>query len=303
MTEVAPRAGNEGLAGMLAIPALVGGAVAMGISPVFVREADVGPFASAFWRMALALPPLLAWALAEGGLAGLRRAAATPAVWFAGLFFAGDLFFWHLAITYTTVANATFMATLAPVWVVLFSRLVIGETVDKTVFAGLGISLVGAACLLGGNYRLSPDHLVGDLYGLVTSFFFGMFFLSVRVARRSVGSGALSILSGSVTCVILFLVAVPLEPTMLPASLSGLGALVALGLLSQVGGQGLLAYALGHLSAAFSSVVIFLEALAAAFFGWLLLGEGLRGDQMAGGALILVGIWFARPRRPAPQMA
>jgi len=45
-----------------AFAALCLGAVAMGISPIFVRfsAADVGPFASAFWRVALALPVLYA---------------------------------------------------------------------------------------------------------------------------------------------------------------------------------------------------------------------------------------------------
>ena len=47
--------------------ALCAGAVAMGISPVFVRYSagDVGPFASAFWRVALALPILYAWMRVE----------------------------------------------------------------------------------------------------------------------------------------------------------------------------------------------------------------------------------------------
>ena len=44
------------------IAALVLGAFAMGASVLFVRFADVGPFASAFWRAALALPFLAAWA-------------------------------------------------------------------------------------------------------------------------------------------------------------------------------------------------------------------------------------------------
>ena len=44
-----------------AFVALVVGAVAMGASPTFVRLADVGPFTSAFWRVALALPILYAW--------------------------------------------------------------------------------------------------------------------------------------------------------------------------------------------------------------------------------------------------
>ena len=203
----------------LAIAALLAGAVAMGISPVFVRLADVGPFASAFWRLGLALPILLAWALAEGGLKSIATAFRSPAVLACGVIFAGDIFFWHLAIMNTTVANATFLATMAPVWVVLGSSAFIGEPVDRKVYLGLGL------CLLGG-------------------------------AR----------------------------------------ALIGLALISHAGGQGLLAYALGHVSAAFSSLVIFMEAIAAALVAWVVLGEALGPEQILGGLLILGGIFIARPR-------
>ena len=83
---------------------------------------------------------------------------------------------------------------------------------------------------------------------------------------------------------------------MLPRSLGGVAALVALALVSQVAGQGLMAIALGTLPATFSSLVIFIEAIAAAIFGWIILSEALDLMQIAGGALILVGIWVARPR-------
>ena len=59
---------------------------------------------------------------------------------------------------------------------------------------------------------------------------------------------------------------------------------------------GLVAVALGTLPATFSSLVIFLEAIAAAAFGWLLLNEPLGRIQALGGVLILVGIFVARPR-------
>ena len=77
--------------------ALVAGAVAMGASPIFVRLADVGPFASAFWRVALALPLLYAWMrLAEAAPRRRRRRFSRAAI-LSGLAFSGDLFFWHLA--------------------------------------------------------------------------------------------------------------------------------------------------------------------------------------------------------------
>ncbi|HEV7284110.1 MAG TPA: EamA family transporter, partial [Kaistia sp.] len=130
-----------------AIPALILGAMAMGISPIFVRLTDVGPFASAFWRVGGALPLLLAWALFEARRSGAPLSSIwriDGAILVAGGLFAGDLLFWHLAILKTSVANATFLATMAPVWVVLGSGLLIGEKVGRGVLAGLALCLLGA---------------------------------------------------------------------------------------------------------------------------------------------------------------
>jgi drug/metabolite transporter (DMT)-like permease len=44
--------------------------------------------------------------------------------------------------------------------------------------------------------------------------------------------------------------------------------------------------------------VIFLEAFAAALFGWLFFNETLGPLQLAGGGLILFGVWVARPKTP-----
>jgi drug/metabolite transporter (DMT)-like permease len=287
----------------LPFAALLVGALAMGISPVFVRLAEVGPFASAFWRVAGALPLLFAWAAVESRIAGEPAVAAfrlDRAIWLSGLVFAADLVFWHLAIRHTTIANATFLATTAPVWVVLGSGALIGERVGGEVVVGLLLCLAGAAGLIGASYRLAPQHLDGDVYGVVTSFFFGLYFLAVRAARRRSGSGRIVFLASLITAAILFCVAWFSEDHMLPASLGGAAALAALALVSHAGGQGLLTYALGHLPAAFSSLVIFIEAVAAAVFAWAFLGEAVGLLQAAGGALILAGIGAARPRRPRP---
>ncbi len=281
---------------LLAFVALLAAAVAMGISPVFVRQAQVGPFTSAFYRVFLALPLLWTWAALE------RRAAPgrpdpgwTRGVLLAGAFFALDLFFWHLAVLHTTIANATLLATMAPVWVMLFS-LVIGERVTRVMVAGLGLCVAGGGLLVGSSFHVAPERLLGDLYGIGTSLGFGLYFLAVRVARRDAATGAVLFRSSLVTAALLAVVAGLAENAWMPTGLSGLVALLLMASVSHVGGQGLLAYALGHLSAAFSSLVIFLEALAAAFFGWAFFGETLGPWQIAGGVAILCGIFVARPR-------
>jgi drug/metabolite transporter (DMT)-like permease len=282
-----------------AFVALCAGAVAMGISPIFVRFAEVGPFASAFWRVALALPLLIIWAVVEEkrngrSLKGLVSMDRT--VFLAGLLFAGDLFFWHLAILNTTIANATLLACLAPVWVVLLSAAVIGETVARQAYFGLILCLIGAISLIGSSFALAPERLLGDLFGFLTSIFFGFYFLAVRVARRRHDAGALTFMSTVVTAAVLLLVTLVAGQSLWPQTMSGVAALLALGLISHSFGQGLLAVALGALSAAFSSLVIFIEAFAAAFFAWLILSEPLTPLQLLGSGLILLGVWVARPK-------
>ncbi len=278
--------------------ALLGGALALGISPIFVRHAEVGPFTSAFWRVALALPALGLWAAIETKQAQAPAAKWDKATICAGLLFAGDLFFWHLAIMKTSVANATFLATMAPVWVLLLSGLVLAEPVTKQMFLGLLMCIIGASGLIGSSLTIANERLAGDLYGVLTSVFFGGYFLAMRFARKaSVGTGLLMLRTTMVTAVTLFFAAFFFETNFLPTTWHGYAALFVIAIFCHAGGQGLLAFSLGHLPAGFSSLVIYLEAVAAAFFAWILLGEALTPLQSFGGVIILLGIWTARPKK------
>jgi drug/metabolite transporter (DMT)-like permease len=283
--------------------ALCVGAVAMGVSPVFVRFAatDVGPFASAFWRVALALPVLYAWMRIEetGAPPGSPRRSFDRATVFAGIAFAGDLFFWHLAILNTTVANATFFATTAPLFVILIVWLVLRQRISQGTVIGLVLCLLGGASLIGQSVQVEPDRIRGDLYGIATAVFFGIYFLAVGRARSGSGAGRVTFEASLVTAAVLLGVALFFDTRVVPQTREGVLALMALAFISHAGGQGLLAVALGRLPPVFSSLVIFLEAIAAAALGWIVLGERLTPIQFVGGALILLGIWAARPRAQA----
>jgi len=207
--------------------ALVAGALAMGLSPIFVRLADVGPFASAFWRVALALPLLWAWLkLSEKdapagsgiGLADLL----------AGLAFTGDLFFWHLSIVTTSVANATFFATTAPIWVVAFGWLLLGERAAPRTLIGIALCVAGGLALLAQSFHLRPAGAIGDLYGAATGLFFGLYFLAVKAARRVHSAARVTFIATVVTAALLFVVALTLEPTILPHTAGGVAALCAM---------------------------------------------------------------------------
>jgi drug/metabolite transporter (DMT)-like permease len=285
-----------------ALPALIAGAVAIGASPIFVRLCETGPFAAAFWRVALALPLLYLWTAREEKTWNLRPPVTeTRALILAGVLFAGDLIFWHLAIRHTTVANATLFANFSTVIVALGAWLLLGERLTARFGAGLGLALTGAAILSGATWKLNPDYLLGDAYGMVTALFFGGYILAVRAARARMSAAALMLWSGIVTALTLLAVTLAMGESLWPESWNGWAMLLALAWVSHAGGQGLIAYALGHLPAGFSSLVVLLEPLAAAVLGWLVLTETLTLQQAAGGAVILAGVMLARERRRRQQ--
>jgi drug/metabolite transporter (DMT)-like permease len=281
----------------------------MGVSPIFVRLADVGPFASAFYRVFLALPVLYAWMRVEAARAPGPPDNSPPftaAVVVTGLTFTADLFFWHLAILNTTVANATFFATTAPVWVVIFGWLIYRRRASAAALAGLGLALLGGLALVGQSFAFAPEHLIGDALAATTALFFGAYFLAVEKAREHHQAARVTFYMSAITAALLCVIALGaqfwLGQRFLPLDLRGWMVLIALAWISHAGGQGLLAVALGSLPATFSSLVIFLEALAAAGFGWLVLSEAVTPLQALGVFFIIVGMWVARPRGPQPEI-
>lgn len=277
--------------------AMIAAALAMSISPSLVRLADVGPYASAFWRVFLALPVLWFWMWQEG-----RQRPDVPNARFplgtimAGLAFTGDLFFWHLTVMQTSIANGTFFATMAPLWVVIFGWLLLRQKVSRMTLFGLGLCLVGGSALVAESLAFNPARALGDFMGVVTGIFFGLYFLAVGSARLKSGAARVTFEMSLITAALLFMVAYVMEPHILPKGAYGWGILLMLAIVSHAGGQGLLSIALGRLPTVFSSLVIFIEAIAAAIIAWVLLGEPVSVLQAAGGFVILWGIWIARPK-------
>ena len=294
LSEASPQSRSTFLVSMLA---LLGAALAMSISPSLVRFADVGPLSSAFWRVFLAMPVLWIWMRAEESQLGKAKGKSwSLPILLTGLFFAGDLLLWHLAIMKTSIANATFFATMAPVWVVIFGWLVLRQRVSRSTLAGLGLCLVGGTTLIYQSLGLDAARAVGDALAIGTGVFFGLYFLAVGAARKDTGAARVTFEMSLITIAILLVAALVVEGNIMPHSAKGWGVLLALALVSHAGGQGLLSVALGRLPTVFSSLVIFLEAVAAAGFAWVLQNEPVSVLQAVGGAVILGGIWIARPR-------
>jgi drug/metabolite transporter (DMT)-like permease len=284
-------------AARIALPALLCGAVGIAFAPIFVRLSEIGPGATAFYRLLFALPVLFVWMGAErrmGGAVAPRWPGDHLRLALAGLFFAGDLAFWHWSITLTTVANATLLANFAPIFVTIGGYFLFAARFTPTFLFGMVLAIVGAMMLMGNSVTLSHRYLLGDALGLVTAVFYAAYLLAVGRLRGRFATGTVMAWSGLATCAGLFPVALLSGESLVAPTAYGWAVLIGVALVSHTGGQGLIAYALRHLPAAFGSVSLLLQPAVAAVLAWLLFEESLGPLQAAGGAVILVGIAFAR---------
>lgn len=282
---------------------LLAGGCAIAFAPILVRLSDTGPVASAFWRCALAAPVLWAWVAwkrrspsPRGGNDRMGESQASfLSLVIAGLFFAGDLGVWHFSILYTSVANSTVLANLAPIFVTLAGWLFWHRKVTRTFLVGMVLAIVGMFVLVGPNFAAGGKPLLGDALGALTAVFYAGYFLAIKIARDAgVSTARLMAWSTTITAIALLPIAVTLPQPFWPSGAAGWWVLAGLALVTQVLGQGLIAYAFAHLPASLSSVSLLIQPVMAALFAWLIFGEAIGPAQYAGGAIVLAGIWLAR---------
>lgn len=281
----------------IALAALLVGAVAVGASAIFVRLSELGPISSAFYRPFLAVPIVWLWlALRPKADTKLRAASGKDygLLFLAGVFFAGDLAFWHLSLHHTSVANATLFANAAPVVVVLADWLLFRRSIGQVFVGGLVLSLIGGACLAGGSFALNPGNLLGDFYGIVTAIFLGSYLMAVERLRPVFSTATILFWTSMGTSAVLLPVAALSGETMVAVTAYGWAILLALAWVSHAAGQGFVVYALAHLPAGLAAVGLLTEPVAAAVLAFFILAEPITAWQTVGGAIILWGIFIAR---------
>ena len=281
-----------------ALIALLAGGIAIGGSPIFVRLSEIGPMATAFWRVALALVPLFLFfrVRERQHVPGPKGVADVMGLALPGVFLAADLIAWHLAIHVTTVANATLLANLAPVFVTAIGWLFLGASVSRAFLAGLLVAITGIVVLKGGVSGFSAGNRAGDALAILAALFYAGYMLSIARLRGNFDTVRVMLWSTLSAAVCLLPVVLLTENQVFPVTIFGWGMLLGLALISHAGGQLAITYALAYLPTAFSSLTLLLQPVVAALLGVAVLGEGVSITQAIGGAIVLGGILYARRR-------
>ncbi len=271
--------------------ALLVGIVSLGFSAIFVRLANAPGGVSGFYRMAIATGVM---AVPFAVQAKRRAPLSWKHVGFAllgGVFFACDLAAWNTSVLLTNAANATLFGNTSPFWVSLGALILFKEKLQKQFWIGLGITMLGAITILGGDFILHPHFGRGDMLALLAGFFYGLFFLVSQRARENLGSLLVWWLSALSSSVVLLGYSLLARQALTGYPPLTYWSLIGLALITQVGGYLSITYALGHLPASMVSPTMLGQPVMTALLALFILHEPLSWVQIFGGALVLGGIW------------
>jgi drug/metabolite transporter (DMT)-like permease len=286
------------LAAIAARPRLAAllGAMCIAFSGILYRSAEVSPSTGTVFRALFGLPLLgfVAW-IEHRRFGGLPARTVRLAA-LAGVFFAGDLMFWHHAIAAVGAGLATVLGNLQVLVVGIVAWLAFGERPSRSTFLALPVVLVGVALISGaiGGGAYGADPGLGVVLGLATALCYGGYLLVIRRGgsdlRRPAGPVAIATVSTAIVATIAGTLIGDLDLTPAIASLAWLALL---GLTSQSLGYLLISLSLPRLPAVLTSIILLAQPVVSVGLAIALLAEAPSPTQLVGVGLVIGGIAIA----------
>lgn len=279
------------------IVALVGlFAVSHGV--IFIRLAGEAPaLLIALARVAIATAVIAPFGLmalpTHASLPDGARRGAMIASLLGGLFLALHFASWISSLERISIAESTILVSLTPVWVALIDLVTGRGLPHRRLLLAIGLCLAGTLILtLDSAHRIDGDPL-GLLLAVAGGLFMALYLVSGRRARAVLPTSSYATLCyGTAALLLAGTLAVAGVPPM-DFGWQTWGALLALGLVSQVIGHTSYNWTLATLPPAFVAICLLGEPVLGALLGWLYLGEAVSMAAFGAGILVLSGIGIA----------
>ncbi len=284
---------------MLPILAACLGSSLLGASAIFVRLSDLGPIATAFYRIMFALPLLAIWMVWEqkqGYLLSKFPQKDYLGLVAAGLFFALDLTFWYWSIDYTSIVNSTLFNNTAAFFVPIITWVLYRERQSPIFFLAVLVCFIGCACLMADSLTVSISNIWGDAVALLSGMMVALYLIALRRVREDISTGYLMFWTAMVSVFFLGIFAFLVGEHFWPMTIKDFVSIFGQAILVHVLGQGLLAFSLGKVPANYVALILFLAPATAGVLGWGVYDESLSVLKLAGIALIVVSILSIRKK-------
>jgi drug/metabolite transporter (DMT)-like permease len=281
------------------------GILAVSTAAILIRQAEAPSLVIAAYRLVLAAVPMVAFTVYRREHLVPKRGERAVLTLLAGVALALHFVFWIESVKQTSIITSVVLVSTAPLFVALASGPLLGERPSKAVWYALAITVAGTMVMVGEDFGEGSDTVRGDLFALLGAALAAVFMLIGRRMLATEGRWLpYSTATYGVAAVILVaIVAIAGEP------ITGFSDetyvyLVLLALVPQIIGHTALNRSLGYLPAVAVALAVQGEPVGSTVLAATLLGEIPTAFELAGGALVLAGVYVGlRPSRTSQPAA
>lgn len=288
----------------IAIVALIFALISIASAAIIIKfsEREISPCATAFNRFWIATVVLGIW----NGISSLRRRFLDKPIqqeqysgWVwggllaVGMLLSADLILWAWSLTQTSVANATLLANLTPLFTTLAAWLVWRRRFDSRFLVGMGIAIGGAIAVGLQDWQMTSGKVEGDIAAILAAISFGLYLLALEKLQTRINATTIVFWSCAIASLLTLPLVLTTEQRVFPCSWQGWMAVITLALVCQVLGQGLLVYSLNRLSSEFIAIFLLLDPVLAAIGAAALFSERLGVLNWVAFAIVLLGMYLA----------
>ena len=269
----------------------------LSFSPIFTHWADASGVVTSFYRMLIAFLLLLPFSSKIFNLkeTDQRKRLTWKQIKFpmiAGVFSGIDYALWGTAIKETSVANATLLNYISPLWVSLVAILVLKERYKKSYWMGLLLALFGSVTVLNILNIHLGFNLKGEGFAILSSFFYAGYFLLTQKGRTHLSTFQQLFVWLLVCCLTLGTIMVGFRLPFFGYSPTTYLIFILSAVVSQLLGYICLTYALGKIPASIVSPTLSLQPLMTALLAIPFAHQDLSAHQIIGGLFVLSGIYL-----------
>lgn len=268
-----------------------------------VAEQEIGSIAAAYDRLGIAAIAFGVWNSFNqvSNLWSEEKSESQPSyalrdlglLIIAGVSLAASLTLWAWSLTQTSVANSTLLNNLMPIFTTLGAWLLFGQRFQAKFLLGMAVAVGGAIAIGVEDLQAVDSHITGDVAALLAAMLSATSILSIEQLRVKFSAPIIMLWTSLIGSLCIFPIVLVSQGDLFPTSWVGWSAVISLGLISQVIGQGLLTYSLKRFSSGQVAVSMLAIPVIAAILAMLIFSEQLSLLNWLAFSAVLVGIYLA----------
>ena len=217
----------------------------------------------------------------------------------AGIFLALHFATWIESIRFTTIASSTVLVSTSPIFVGIFSWILLREKLSRMLIIGLAITVVGGAFIGFADSQgmpstaSAPDPLKGNVLAIAGAFAVAVYLLIGRSIRSKLSLIPYIFVCYGAAAITLLVAVLVTGQNFFGYTTTAYVGLILLAIFPQLIGHSSFNWALRYLSATYVSITVLGEPIGSTILAFILFKQQPPELTLVGGVLILIGIVVA----------